>query len=177
MDGTGRTALHTTNLNAPYALAIDYITQTLYWADYNLNKLESSITDGSNRRLLNSNLRDPYAMTFFAGKLYWTDWSFNGIFSTLSNNPSSITSLLYLRVDPYGIQVFDEDVQFEGNVNGVLQVSTVHIATIIAANPCATDNGNCSQLCLLSATAPAGYRCACSDDYVLTQNQTHCKRK
>ena len=114
MDGHRRTSLHTTNLQTPYALAIDYATQTLYWADYALNKLESSRTDGSNRRLLNSNLRDPYAMTFFAGKLYWTDWSYNGIYSTLANSPNSITSLLYLGVDPYGIQVYDKDAQFEG---------------------------------------------------------------
>lgn len=106
--------LHYTNLNTPYALTIDYATQTLYWADYTLNKLESSRTDGSNRRLLNSNLRDPYAMTFFAGTLYWTDFNYDAILSTLSNSPTSITSLLYLGVNPYGIQVYDEDVQFEG---------------------------------------------------------------
>ena len=114
MDGSSRTALHTTNLETPYALAIDYATQTLYWSDYALNKLESSRTDGSNRRLLNSNLRDPYAMAFFAGKLYWTDFSYNGIYSTLTNSPTIITPLLFLNVDPYGIQVFDEAVQFEG---------------------------------------------------------------
>ena len=114
MDGSSRTALHTTNLHTPYALAIDYTTQTLYWADYALNKLESSNTDGSNRRLLNSNLRDPYAMTFFDGKLFWTDLSYNGIYSTLSSRPSSITSLLLLNVDPYGIHVIDEEVQFDG---------------------------------------------------------------
>ena len=79
MDGRDHQPLHTTNLHTPYALAIDYATQTLYWADYTLNKLESSMTDGTNRRLLNSNLRDPYAMTFYNGNLYWTDWAYNGI--------------------------------------------------------------------------------------------------
>lgn len=114
MDGSSRTVLHNTNLQTPYALTIDYATQTLYWADYALNKLESSRTDGTNRQLLNSNLRDPYGITFFAGSLYWTDWTYNGIYSTLSNSPNSITSLLYLGVDPYGIHVLDERVQFEG---------------------------------------------------------------
>lgn len=178
MDGSGRMALHTTNLNTPYALAIDYATQTLYWADYALNILESSQTDGSNRRLLNLNLRDPYAMTFFAGKLYWTDWSYNGIYSTLSNSPTSITSLLFLNTDPYDIHVFDEDVQFEGSLHySHAFFSNDCYYFCVAANPCANNNGNCSQLCLLSATAPAGYSCACNDDYILTQNQTHCERK
>lgn len=116
MDGTGRRALHNTNLHTPYALAIDYATQTLYWADYALNKLESSRTDGSNRRLLSTNLRDPYALTFFDRKLYWTDWSFNGIYSTLSDAPNAISSLLQLGGDGYGITVYDDDVQFEGKL-------------------------------------------------------------
>lgn len=115
MDGSGRTALHTTNLLTPHALAIDYSTQTLYWADSSLNTLESSRTDGSNRTLLNSNLRDPYAMTFFAGRLYWTDLSHNGIYSTLTSLPNNITSFLFLNEDPYGIQVIDEELQLEGS--------------------------------------------------------------
>ena len=115
MEGSGRSAIIATNLQTPYGLTIDYETQTLYWADYALNKLESSNTDGSNRRLLTTNIQDPYAITFFAGKLYWTDWSYNGIYSTLTGSPSSVTSLLYLGVDPYGIQVMDKDIQFEGN--------------------------------------------------------------
>ena len=114
MDGSARMNLHTTNLQTPYALAIDYENQTLYWSDYALNKLESSRTDGSNRRLLSTSLRDPYTMTFFAGRLFWTDWTYNGLYSTLSRLPSSITALLSLGVDPYGIQVIHEDVQLEG---------------------------------------------------------------
>lgn len=114
MDGTNRMTLHSTNLQVPYALAIDYASQTLYFADYSLNKLESSGVDGSNRRLLNSNLRDPYGMVFYKGTLYWTDWSLNGIYSTLVNSPTVVTTLLYIGADPYGILVFDEDVQAEG---------------------------------------------------------------
>ena len=185
MDGHGRTSLHTTNLQTPYALAIDYATQTLYWADYALNKLESSGTDGSNRRLLNSNLRDPYAMTFFAGKLYWTDSSYNGIYSALANSPSRVTPFLHLSADPYGIQVYDEGAQFEGKMKwntasyksfqlaGMLQIISFHYC-ITATSPCAD---NCSQLCLLSATAPAGYSCACNGEYILNPSHADCERK
>jgi len=114
MDGSGRTSLHTTNIQTPYALAIDYTSQTLYWADYALNKLESSSANGSNRKLLTSNLNDPSSMTFFAGKLYWTDWGYNGIYSTLTKSPSGIINLLSLGSDPYGIQVVDKSIQYEG---------------------------------------------------------------
>ena len=115
MDGKNRTPLHTTSLTTPYGLTIDYATQTLYWADYTLNKIESSNTDGSNRNLVTStNIRDPYSITFFGGSLYWTDLSFNGIYSTLISSPNQVTSLLSLGVDPYGIKVIAEEVQFEG---------------------------------------------------------------
>lgn len=130
MEGSGRTAIIATNLQTPYALTIDYATQTLYWADYTLNKLESSNTDGSNRRLLTTNIRDPYAITFFAGILYWTDWSYNGIYSTLTGSPSSVTSLLYLGVDPYGIQVIDKDIQFEGN-SAELMFNSIVITLVV----------------------------------------------
>ena len=46
-----------------------------------------------------------------------------------------------------------------------------------AFNPCSVDNGNCSHMCLLSAVTPSRFSCACPNDYVLTENQTHCQRK
>lgn len=113
MDGHARMLLHSTNLQTPYALAIDYATQTLYWADSTLNKLESSRTDGGNRKSLNTNIGDPYAMAFFDGMLYMTDLSNDGIFSTMSTTQSSITPLILLP-DPYSIQVVDEEIQFMG---------------------------------------------------------------
>ena len=116
MDGSNRMILHSTNLQTPYALAIDYESQTLYWADYSLNKLEMSEVNGSNRRLLNSNLRDPFSMVFFEGTLYWTDWGYNGIYSARTSSPTVVTSLLYLASDPYGIAVFDKNTQTEGTM-------------------------------------------------------------
>jgi len=117
MDGTSRQVLHSTNLQLTYALAIDYDTQTLYWADYNLNKLETSGVDGSNRRLLSSSLRDPFAMVFFEGTLYWTDWAYNGIYSTQTSSPSTITALLSLGADPYGVSIYEKSVQNRSKFN------------------------------------------------------------
>ena len=51
MDGTSREVLHNTNLVWPTALTLDYDTQTLYWLDASLDKLETSHVNGSNRRL------------------------------------------------------------------------------------------------------------------------------
>ena len=115
MAGTSRSVLHNTNLALPYALTIDYGTQTLYWADYSLDKLESSSADGSSRRLLTTrNIQSPYAMAYYDGKLYWTDWSLNGIYSTLLSSPSSVTTLFTGSYDTYGICIIAEETQPEG---------------------------------------------------------------
>lgn len=117
MDGTNRTELHSSNLQTPYALAIDYESQTLYWADYSLNRLERSNTDGSDRKLLTTtNIQGIHAMQFFAGNLYWTDWQFNGIHITPSSAPNNATFLLNLGGDPYDIHVLYDEEQPEGIV-------------------------------------------------------------
>lgn len=46
----------------------------------------------------------------------------------------------------------------------------------IVPNPCATNNGGCSHMCVLSAVEPAGYSCLCPSDYSLTDNKI-CERK
>ena len=119
MDGTSRTALHTTGLSTPYALTVDRDTQTLYWADYSYNKLESSRTDGSNRVLLTSvsSVRDPFGITLYDGTLYWSDWYYNRLLSTPINTPNSVTFLgSYLTYDPWGIQAITEEQQREGTL-------------------------------------------------------------
>ncbi len=52
-------------------------SQTLYWVDASLDKVESAGYDGSNRQLLVSSgpgVYHPFSITFFDGTLYWTDW-------------------------------------------------------------------------------------------------------
>ncbi len=52
-------------------------SQTLYWVDASLDKVESAGYDGSNRQLLASSgpgVYHPFSITFFEGTLYWTDW-------------------------------------------------------------------------------------------------------
>ncbi len=52
-------------------------SQTLYWVDASLDKVESAGYDGSNRQLLVSSgpgVYHPFSITFYDGTLYWTDW-------------------------------------------------------------------------------------------------------
>ena len=108
MDGTSRTVLHNTNLSKPYDITIDYETQTLYWADYELEQIESSSTDGSNRTLLFSmGINRPFSITFYNGKLYWADWSIDGIvFVDVETPGESVTTRISgLSYDPYDIHI------------------------------------------------------------------------
>ena len=115
MDGTNLTILHDTNLSAPYDLTLDYDTQTLYWADYNLNKIEKSSTDGSGRAVLTtSNVQDPYSITFFAGRLYWTDSYYRKLYTTPVVTPAVTTITAYQTYYLYGIQAIAEDRQPQG---------------------------------------------------------------
>lgn len=114
MDGNSRTILHSSGLSLVYALTIDYQTQTLYWADHAHNRIESSSVNGSNRRILTSSLRDPWAITFYGGVLYWTDTYFDRIYS-FSVRTSSASILLVtsssLGAEPRDIRVVREDRQ------------------------------------------------------------------
>ena len=114
MDGTDRMVLHDTSLVLPYALTVDYDNQILFWADYSLNKIESSHTDGSHRILLTDvSIQDPYYITYYAGNLYWTDTGLKAVLSVSVNATHEVTSIVN-SLDPYGIQVISEERQPAG---------------------------------------------------------------
>ena len=116
MDGTSRVALHSTNLRWPNALTLDYNTQTLYWMDAFLDKLESSNADGSNRRLLSrTQIRHPFGVTFYQNRLYWTDWQLNTVYSASVSRPTVVSVVRSgLRLDPMGISVVSVERQPAG---------------------------------------------------------------
>lgn len=112
MDGSSRTVLHSTNLWDTYAITMDYESQILYWADYTLNKIESSNVDGSNRLILSTSVRDPYSMAYYDGRLYWGDNYFNRILTGPAASPGSGTYLGGgVAYDVYGIHIISRDTQ------------------------------------------------------------------
>ena len=105
MDGTARETLHNTELVWPNDITIDRQSQTIYWMDANLDKLERSHVTGSNRQLLSTTLiSHPFSLTVYNGVIYWSDWGFRrvllaslsdlenvyGIGPVLSNNPTGV---------------------------------------------------------------------------------------
>ena len=80
MDGQGRHTVIGSSLVWPNGLAIDYESQSLYWADAMLDRIESSNTDGSNRHVLTTlGIHHPFSLTALGTNLYWSDWEVNAI--------------------------------------------------------------------------------------------------
>lgn len=75
MDGSERTTIISEGIFWPNGLTIDYSVDRIYWADAKHHVIESANIDGSNRKkIMNSNLPHPFALTIFEDFLYWTDW-------------------------------------------------------------------------------------------------------
>lgn len=112
MDGKSRMVLHNTSLSNTYAITIDYENQELYWADFTLNKIEKSDTNGSNRVTLTSSVRNPFPIIYYNGRLFWGDNSLNRILTGTANSPDSGTyvggSFSY---DAHTIHVLSRDTQ------------------------------------------------------------------
>ena len=124
LSGSNRTVIHNTSLVWPNALTLDIPTQTLYWADANLDKVEMSNADGTNRVLLvRFGVVHPFGIVFANNTLFFTDWSDNTIryLSTIRRVVRSLHS-----TDAYsnnstisGIQIVDPLKQLESNAWGV----------------------------------------------------------
>ena len=109
MDGSNssRQTLLSTDLVWPNGLTLDYSTQTLYWADASLNKIESSQVDGSNRILLTTySILHPFALTYYNRHLYWSDWESDQISTTKVSSPDNTSILVSsLHTEPMGLEV------------------------------------------------------------------------
>ena len=110
MDGASRVVIHNTNLVWPNALTLDIPTQTLYWADANLDVVESSRVDGSNRQLITQvGLGHPFGIAVKNTVLYITDWTLNSIRQVPnSGGNATVIQTLASCTRPFGIQFVDQ---------------------------------------------------------------------
>ena len=69
--------LHSSTLQNPDGLAVDWVGRNLYWCDKKTDTIEVSKLDGKYRKiLLHEGLQEPRAIALdpSQGFLYWTDW-------------------------------------------------------------------------------------------------------
>uniref|UniRef100_A0A8D0BMN3 Low-density lipoprotein receptor-related protein n=1 Tax=Salvator merianae TaxID=96440 RepID=A0A8D0BMN3_SALMN len=165
-------------LLSPDGLACDWLGEKLYWTDSETNRIEVSNLDGSLRKVLfwqeldqpraialdpargqaviKGSLPHPFALTLFGDTLYWTDWTTRSVLACNKYTGENLREIHSNIFSPMDIHVFNQ--QRQPN----------------ATNPCGTNNGGCSHLCLMSPVKPS-YQCACPTGVKLLENQKTCK--
>lgn len=161
MDGdhSARKIIVNSDIQWPNALTIEYDSETIYWADAKLSRLERADFDGNNRVILAAEqiIRHPFGLTVGRENMFWTDW----VKKSLSMcNKTFCKSTKELLIEdqflPMDIHVFSKDRQppFDSE--------------------CLRNNGGCSHLCLLSSTNPHGYSCQCSIGIKMLEDGKNC---
>ncbi len=115
MDGSSRSVIINTGLSNTYALTIDYGAQTVYWADYELDKIESVQVNGSSRTVITTtDVISPTGIAFYEGVVYWSDQSSYRIKSVPVGYPENVTILSNVNYIPYEIHVVSQQRQPQG---------------------------------------------------------------
>ena len=116
MDGTNKEVLHQSNLQRPYGLTVDYDTQTIFWADLDLQRIEMCNADGSNRRIVvSTGIERPYALSLHGDTLYISDLSLRILATNVSGGPvSTVNDTFCTYVSTFDVQVVAEDRQLQG---------------------------------------------------------------
>ncbi|XP_059560178.1 low-density lipoprotein receptor-related protein 2 [Myotis daubentonii] len=158
MDGVNKSVIISTKIAWPNGLTIDYTNDRLYWADAHLGYIEYSDLEGQNRHTVyDGTLSHPFAITIFEDTIYWTDWNTRTVEKGNKYDGSDRMMLVNTTHRPYDIHVYHPYRQ------------------PIVNNPCGTNNGGCSHLCLIQAGG-SGFTCECPDDFKTIQlvDSTHC---
>uniref|UniRef100_A0A8C7TIE2 EGF-like domain-containing protein n=1 Tax=Oncorhynchus mykiss TaxID=8022 RepID=A0A8C7TIE2_ONCMY len=156
MDGSNRTVIVEDRITWPNGLTLDFINDRIYWADAREDYIEFASLDGTNRHtVLSQDIPHIFAMTLFEEYIYWTDWetkSINRCHKTQGTNKTMLISTLHRPMD---VHIYHPYRQPE-----------------VANHPCQTNNGGCSNLCLLSPGG--GYKCACPTNFYLASDGRRC---
>ena len=133
MDGTEAVTLFSSNLDAPIALAVDPSTDTLYWSDVSLNRIESSDIFGGNRRALatNGDILHPNGLAVLGNYIFWIDKETHYIEKMNKTNGGDRKKV-------------------QGRVSNLSDIIAVRQLTSaeISKNPCSNTNGGCSHICV-----------------------------
>uniref|UniRef100_A0A9L0IKU4 Low-density lipoprotein receptor-related protein 2 n=1 Tax=Equus asinus TaxID=9793 RepID=A0A9L0IKU4_EQUAS len=158
MDGTNKSVIISTKIVWPNGITIDYTNDLLYWADAHLGYIEYSDLEGNHRHTVyDGMLPHPFAITIFEDTIYWTDWNTRTVEKGNKYDGSDRMVLVNTTHKPFDIHVYHPYRQ------------------PIVNNPCGTNNGGCSHLCLIKAGGK-GFTCECPDSFqaLRLDDRTHC---
>ncbi|XP_077986933.1 low-density lipoprotein receptor-related protein 2-like [Glandiceps talaboti] len=194
LNGYHQSAVITSDLDEPRAIALDPNQRYIYWSDWGNNaKIERSWMDGTNRdTIITRKLIYPNGLSidYVMKKLYWIDAGLDVIEYTNMDGSDRRTLPNVWIQHPFDLVVFEDTVywtdwtsksvesanKWSGDDQRVIQtglhhpmgIAIVHpLKQIQGVNPC--QDSPCSHLCLL---IPGGFHCGCPLDYVFIQNST-----
>lgn len=76
MDGSSIKTIIKDNLKWPNGIAIDHGNDRIYWTDAGTDKIETSLWDGDDRRILHSTgVKHPFGIDVLGDDVYWSDWA------------------------------------------------------------------------------------------------------
>lgn len=64
------------NVSTPFRLAVDWLADNIYWTDMKHQIIEVARLDGSRRKKIIENLKEPRSLALFPkeGYIYWAEW-------------------------------------------------------------------------------------------------------
>ncbi|XP_055692338.1 low-density lipoprotein receptor-related protein 1 [Lutzomyia longipalpis] len=143
----------------PNGLTLDYHQRRIYWIDARSDSIHTTNYNGDDHHLVIRDqeiLSHPFGISLFENHVYWTDWRTNSVIRANKWNGSDVAVIQRKLTQPFGIQVLHSSRQPRDG----------------GRNPCGTNNGGCSHLCLLSTNGT--FRCQCPHVMRLDGNNRTC---
>ncbi|XP_014241482.1 low-density lipoprotein receptor-related protein 1 [Cimex lectularius] len=142
----------------PNGLTLDYDEMRVYWVDARSDSIHRVNYDGTGHHEVvrgHELLSHPFAITLFRDHVYWTDWRSNSVLRGPKEDGSEIMVVQRTLTQPFDIQTVHPDRQPKPKFN-----------------PCGTNNGNCSHLCLIGLNLTRS--CACPHVMRLDKDNVTC---
>ncbi|XP_031156474.2 very low-density lipoprotein receptor isoform X2 [Sander lucioperca] len=153
MDGSERKAVVNSSLGWPGGVAVDTISDRVYWTDERLRAIGSATLDGDDIRILQmKETTNPFSLALFNDMLYWSDAKKRVVLAAHKISGKNCQVLLKRLRQPFGVKV----------IHPLLQMGI--------DSPC--ENMDCSHMCVL-APGPKAV-CKCPSGLLLAEDGLTC---
>ncbi|XP_047448033.1 very low-density lipoprotein receptor [Mugil cephalus] len=153
MDGSERRAVVTSSLGWPGGVAVDTISDRVYWTDERLKTIGSATLDGDDIRILQmKETTNPFSVAVFNDLLYWSDAKKRVVQAAHKIHGKNRRVLLKRLRQPFAVKI----------IHPLLQVGS--------ENPC--EKTECSFMCVL-APGPKAV-CKCPPGLLLAEDGLTC---
>ncbi|XP_077601200.1 low-density lipoprotein receptor-related protein 2-like [Stigmatopora nigra] len=153
MDGSERRLVVNASLGWPGGVAVDALTDRIYWTDVKLKAIGSATLDGHNIRILQmKETTNPFSLAVFNDMLYWSDAKRRVVLAAHKVTGKNVHVLLKRPRQPFAVKI----------VHQILQQTK--------GNPC--KKMECSHMCVLAPERKSV--CKCPADLILADDGLTC---